>query len=147
MIDKSDNDVNSKSRFFTMNNVDFNKNPSPEYYKEFLLHIYKCKVPFKLRFRKTMPKHYIGLYVIKPHRIILYPKKTDAQRMLEVAIHEYAHHVHHTELSKGDPKLDRSHGHNFTRIYTALRARAFELGLLSDVYDKSDELIYDILNG
>ena len=130
-----------------MNNVDFNKLPSPDYYKEFLLKIYKCKVPFELRLMKTMPKHYIGLYVIKPHRIILYPKRTDAQRMLEVAIHEYAHHVHHTELSKGDSKLDSSHGHNFMRIYTALRAKAVELGLMSGVYDKTDELINDILNG
>ena len=61
-------------------------------------------------------------------------------------IHEYAHHVHLTELSKGDHKLDRSHGHNFMRIYTALRAKAVELGLLRDIYDRSDELINDIPN-
>lgn len=130
-----------------MNSFDFNKFPPPEYYKDLLLKIYRCKVPFELRFRNTMPIHYIGLYVVKPHRIILYPKRTDAQRMLEMAIHEYAHHVHLTELSKGDHKLDRSHGHNFMRIYTALRAKAVELGLLGDIYDRSDELINDILNG
>lgn len=131
----------------TMNSLYFNNFPPPEYYKEFLLNIYKCKVPFELRFRNTKPKSYSGLYYRGICKINLYPKWNSVCPLKEVAIHEYAHHVHHTELSKGDPRLDRSHGHNFMRIYTALRAKAVELGLLGDVYDESDELVNDILNG
>ena len=124
----------------TMNSFDYNKFPPPEYYKEFLLKVYKCKVPFELRFRNTMPKHYIGLYVMKPHRINLYPRMTDAQRMLEVAIHEYAHHVHLTEHYTGFKRgVDRMHGEKFWRIYSALRAKAMRLGLYHDT------LIEDIL--
>lgn len=120
---------------------DINKLPPPEYYKEFLLKIYRCKSPFEVRYRMTMPKHYIGLYVVKPHRINLYPKWADAHRMLEIAIHEYAHHIHHTEHYTGFRRgVDRMHGEKFWRIYSSLMPQAMKLGLYSD------PLIEDFLN-
>lgn len=113
---------------------------SPEYYKEFLYKIYQCRTPFEIRFRKTKPKHYVGLYVIDKHRINLYPNRISSHNLEEVAIHEYAHHIHHTEQYTGDRRgIDRSHGEKFWRIYSALRARAMELGLMED------DLIEDIL--
>lgn len=88
-----------------------------------------------------MPKHYMGLYVVKPYRINLYPKWADAYRMLGIAIHEYSHHIHHTEHYTGFRRgVDRMHGEKFWRIYSALMAQAMKLGLYSD------PLIEDILN-
>lgn len=120
---------------------------SPEYYKEFLLKIYKCKIPFELRFRNTKPKSYCGLYYPgRPGKINLYPKWAPLCPLKEVAIHEYAHHIHRTEYyNRGDSKLDRGHGHNFMRIYSALRAKAVSLGLYEEDRDGSDELIERIL--
>lgn len=123
-----------------MDNIDFNKLPPPQFYVDFLYKIYHCKVPFELRYRKTKPKHYIGLYVVQPHRINLYPRWTNAQKMKEVAIHEYAHHIHHTEHFTGNKRgVDRMHGEKFWRIYSVLMAKAMRLGLYHD------DLIEDIL--
>jgi hypothetical protein len=51
----------------------------------------------------------------------------------EIAIQEYAHHIHWTEHEghrrNGD---DRMHGKNFWRIYSALMSRATRLGLYHD---------------
>lgn len=123
-----------------MSNLDFDKLPSPQFYIDFLYKIYHCKEPFELRFRKTKPKHYIGLYVVNRHRINLYPRWTDAQEMKEVAIHEFAHHIHRTEQYTDDKRgIDRAHGEKFWRIYSALMAKAMRLGLYHD------SLIDDIL--
>ena len=104
--------------------------PSAEYLKSYLLKIYKCKVPFELLVIDKKPKTRMGVYIHKNCRIRVYSKWICATPLEEIAIHEYAHHIHQTE--KGGifgRRKERSHGEYFWRIYSALMAKAIQKGL------------------
>ena len=107
--------------------------PSAEYFEVFLDKIYHCKKPFEVKVRDRMPKTRMGSYAISFYRINIYSKWIVACPLEEIAIHEYAHHIHWTEHEghrrKGD---DRMHGKNFWRIYSALMSNAIRLGLYND---------------
>jgi len=115
--------------------------PSAAYLKAYLLKIYQCKEPFELLVIDKKPKTKMGVYIIKSHRIRIYSRWICATPLEEIAIHEYAHHIHSTEKGGifGRGK-ERAHGEYFWRIYSALMAKAVEKGL----YD--DQLISDITN-
>ena len=107
--------------------------PSAEYLKSYLLKIYKCKVPFELLVIDKKPKTRMGVYIHKNCRIRVYSKWICATPLEEIAIHEYAHHIHQTE--KGGifgRRKERSHGEYFWRIYSALMAKAIQKGLYDD---------------
>lgn len=107
--------------------------PSAEYLKSYLLKIYKCKVPFELLVIDKKPKTRMGVYIPKYYRIRVYSKWICATPLEEIAIHEYAHHIHQTE--KGGifgRRKERSHGEYFWRIYSALMAKAIQKGLYDD---------------
>jgi hypothetical protein len=107
--------------------------PSAEYFKEFLLRIYRCKVPFELLVIDKRPKTRMGVYILGKRRIRIYSKWIDHTPLEEIAIHEYAHHIHNTEkggiFGRG---ARRAHGEYFWRIYSALMAKAMLNGLYED---------------
>ena len=107
--------------------------PSAEYFEVFLDKIYHCKKPFEVKVRDRMPKTRMGSYSPSFYRINISSQWIVACPLEEIAIHEYAHHIHWTEHEghrrNGD---DRMHGKNFWRIYSALMSRATRLGLYHD---------------
>lgn len=100
------------------------------YFTELLLKIYPCKVPFELRILHTKPKQKIGSYWPHNRHILINDKRMtmDDARCTEVAIHEYAHHLHYTEFKKVE-RQQQPHGPQFWMIYGQLMARAKALGL------------------
>ncbi len=62
-------------------------------------------------------------------RIVEVNENTDAT-IQEIAIHEYAHHIHATEWWRGEfkGKYDAMHGYNFWFIYNKLINLAFQKG-------------------
>lgn len=119
-----------------------NRVQTAEYFKEYLLRIYTCKVPFELFVIDKKPRTKMGAYIhtSDKHRIRIYSKWRSACPLEEIAIHEYAPHIHETEkggiFGRG---ANKSHGEIFWRIYSALMARAQIKGCYHD------ELIEDIL--
>lgn len=118
----------------TIKSVSVNRGiPSAEYFESFLYKIYHCKVPFDVKVRDKRPKTLMGSYNVGSHRINIYSKYIDKCPLEEIAIHEYAHHIHFTEHDgsfRSGP--DRAHGQNFWRIYSALMSKATRLGLFHD---------------
>jgi len=106
---------------------------SADYLKSYLLQIYRCKVPFELFVIDKKPKTRMGVYIHKNCRIRIYSKWKCATSLEQIAIHEYAHHIHQTEkggiFGRG---RERSHGEYFWRIYSALMAKAIQKGLYDD---------------
>jgi hypothetical protein len=108
--------------------------------KNFLLKIYHCKKDFELLVIDKKPKTRMGCYVVNTRRIRIYSKWICATPLEEIAIHEYAHHIHETEKRKNpNRRKERSHGPEFWRIYSALCYKAS----LIDLYH--DDLISDII--
>lgn len=108
-----------------------------EYYKSYLMSIYQCKVPFELLVIDKKPKTKMGVYIHNKmgiHRIRIYAKWRDVCPLEEIAIHEYAHHIHETEKGgiHGRGK-SKSHGEIFWRIYSALMSEAIKKGLYNDL--------------
>ena len=103
------------------------------YFTDILLRIYPCKVPFELRILHTKPKERCGSYWPHNRHILINDKFLilDTKRCTEVAIHEYAHHLHHTEFGK-EEKKQKTHGPEFWQIYGQLIWRAKQLGLYED---------------
>lgn len=107
--------------------------PSADYFKSFLLGIYKCKVPFELLVIDKKPKTKMGVYIYGKCRIRIYSKWICDAPLEEIAIHEYAHHIHDTE--KGGIfgyGRNKTHGEIFWRIYSALMAKALKTGTFKD---------------
>ena len=100
------------------------------YFTEQLLRIYPCKVPFELRILHTKPKGRCGSSWSHNRHILINDKFDilDTRRCLEIAIHEYAHHLHYTEFGK-EEKKEKPHGPEFWMIYGQLMCRAKELGI------------------
>lgn len=101
--------------------------------KWMLLKIYRPQVAFELRVTEQRPKTRMGYYVPARRSITIHGGWGDVHSLKEIAIHEYAHHIHFTEY-RHSGKKDAPHGENFWRIYSALMARAIEKGLYNDNY-------------
>lgn len=100
-----------------------------------LLDIYKCKTPFELLLIDKMPKTRMGVYIIKNKRIRIYSKWEKFCPLKEIAIHEYAHHIHETEKRiSNNRRKERVHGPEFWRIYSALMSVAQGKGIFIDNY-------------
>jgi hypothetical protein len=52
---------------------------------------------------------------------------------MEVAIHEYAHHLHHTEFGK-EEKGEKAHGPEYWMIYGQLMNHAKAIGIDVEPY-------------
>lgn len=107
-----------------------NKQPA-SYFKNLLLLLYPCKVPFTLNVLHTKPKTRCGTYYSHSRRININDGGRETNRCIEIAIHEYAHHLHYTEFAKEAKKQD-PHGPAFWQIYGQLVGRAKALGLYED---------------
>ena len=102
-----------------------------DYFKNMLLSIYPCKEPFDLLVIDKKPKTKCGVYIISKRRIRIYARWKVAMPLEEIAIHEYAHHIHYTEQYKVE-RGDRPHGPEFWEIYGALMCRAVQKGLFNE---------------
>ena len=102
--------------------------PNVDYFKDFLLSVYPCKVPFELMVIDKKPKTRMGVYIFDKRRIRIYAQWGDYYPLKEIAIHEYAHHIHYTEQNKKENE-ERPHGPQFWEIYGALMCRAVQKGL------------------
>ena len=98
-----------------------------------LLKIYRPQVAFELRVTEQRPKSRMGYYAPAKRSITIHGGWGDVYSLEEIAIHEYAHHIHFTEHRRSGKK-DTPHGPNFWRIYSALMAKAIEKGLYHDNY-------------
>ena len=111
---------------------------TPRYFQQYLLKIYPCSVPFRVKVSSKVPKTRSGSYGIRTKNINIYCAGLASDNFLrETAIHEYAHHLHHTErgLFTGlKTKSDRSHGSHFWIIYSFLMTEAYRKGLYTDEY-------------
>ena len=105
--------------------------PNADYFKDFLLSIYSCKVPFELLVIDKKPKTRSGVYVFDKQRIRIYARWGNYCTLKRIAIHEYAHHIHYTEQNKVGNR-DRPHGPQFWEIYGALMCRAVQKGLYKE---------------
>ena len=65
--------------------------------KTLLLKIYQCKKGFELLVIDKKPKTRAGVYIVDKQRIRVYSKWRCSMSLEEIAIHEYAHHIHETE--------------------------------------------------
>ena len=101
--------------------------------KWMLLKIYRPQVAFELRVTMQRPKTRMGYYVPAKRSITIHGGWGDVHSLEEIAIHEYAHHIHFTEHRRSGKK-DTPHGQNFWCIYSALMAKAIEKGLYNDNY-------------
>lgn len=101
---------------------------SPEYFKNLLLSLYRCKVPFELQLLKTKPKTRMGSYSPNRHIIRINTGWGDTMHSTETAIHEYTHHIHYTEKNKTKRKED-PHGKEFWQIYGQLMLIAKRKGI------------------
>ena len=101
--------------------------------KWMLLKIYRPQVVFELRVTMQRPKTRMGYYVPARRSITIHGGWGDVHSLEEIAIHEYAHHIHFTE-HRHSGKKDAPHGENFWRIYSALMAKSIEKGLYNDHY-------------
>ena len=101
--------------------------------KWMLLKIYRPQVAFELRVTMQRPKSRMGYYVPAKRSITIHGGWGDVHSLEEIAIHEYAHHIHFTEYRRNGKK-DAPHGQNFWRIYSALMTKAIEKGLYNDNY-------------
>ena len=103
--------------------------------KVFLLKIYQCKKDFELLVIDKKPKTRMGVYIVEKRRIRIYSKWSCASPLEEIAIHEYAHHIHETEKRiNQNRRQERIHGSEFWRIYSALCCIATQMGLFTDGY-------------
>ena len=101
--------------------------------KWMLLKIYRPQVAFELRVTMQRPKSRMGYYVPAKRSITIHGGWGDVHPLEEIAIHEYAHHIHFTEHRRSGKK-DTPHGQNFWRIYSALMSKAIEKELYNDNY-------------
>lgn len=101
--------------------------------KWMLLKIYRPQVAFELRVTMQRPKSRMGYYAPAKRSITIHGGWGDVHSLEEIAIHEYAHHIHFTEHRRSGKK-DAPHGQNFWRIYSALMAKAIEKGVYNDNY-------------
>ncbi len=100
------------------------------YFIKLLRSIYDCKYPFELVTIDKRPKTKMGCYIIEDNRIRIYTRYKNVCPLEEIAIHEYAHHIHETELRKcDDRRKERTHGAEFWKIYSALMCTAIQKGL------------------
>ena len=90
--------------------------------KWMLMKIYRPQVAFDLRVTMQRPKSRMGYYVPAKRSITIHGGWGNVRPLEEIAIHEYAHHIHFTEHRCGGKK-DSPHGQNFWRIYSALMAK------------------------
>ncbi len=64
--------------------------------KQMLLDIYRCRRPFELLLIDKKPKTKMGVYIVNKQRIRICSGWGKFCPLKEIAIHEYAHHIHET---------------------------------------------------
>ncbi len=92
---------------------------------------------FTVTFTGKTSRKVDGLYYPDRKEIIIHNKNfTDDSQLVYTAIHEFAHHLHHTRSSS--PVSMRSHANRFWDIFHRLLFHAEEKGLYSNIF-KTDQ--------
>lgn len=109
-----------------MNNTQHNGGmPDADFYHKLLVKIWPPKVPFTLELSGVADPEIGGFYVPDLKHICLNNGGRTVDACIMVAIHEYAHHVHHTEKDSKGPV----HGKEFREINQILYSLAIAKGL------------------
>lgn len=125
--DRENNSANTKRESINM--------PTAQELKKMLLDIYQCRKTFELLLIDKQPKTRMGVYIVDKMRIRIYSKWGKCCPLEEIAIHEYAHHIHETEKRRdANRRKERAHGPEFWRIYSALMSVAQKKGIFTDDY-------------
>ena len=101
---------------------------SAEFFKKFLLQIYPCRYLFDIAVIHTKSKTRMRTYNPRTRLIRINDGWGNTERGKEIAIHEYAHHIHFTEKGKTQRKED-PHGKHFWQIYGQLMLLAKQKGI------------------
>lgn len=106
-------------------------NLTPEYFKTLLKEIYSPKEDFSLVLTHQKPKTRMGTYNPILKRIRIHDGWGDEDLCTEIAIHEFAHHIHYAEKNCRH-NGEKPHGKEFWMIYYTLLTRAIQKGLYSE---------------
>lgn len=110
--------------------------------KEMLLLLDPDAGDFTVTFTGKSSRKVDGLYYPDRKEIIIHNKNfTDDSQLVYTAIHEFAHHIHHSRSSA--PVSTRSHTNRFWNIFHRLLFLAEEKGIYSNIF-KSDDRFIDI---
>ncbi len=102
-----------------------------QYFKDFLQQVYECKVDYTVKATKRKTNLVAGCYFPSERRINIYNVGSRPLFLLQhTAIHELAHHIHHTEFNRTKSK-ERVHGKEFWNIVRVLEANAKKKALYS----------------
>jgi hypothetical protein len=108
--------------------------------KEKLLELDRNVVDFSLIFSGKTSKKVDGLYYPDRKEIILHNKNfTDDNQLLYTAIHEFAHHLHHTRSSI--PVSTRAHTNRFWDIFHKLLFLAEEKKIHINIFKKDKRFV------
>jgi len=106
----------------------------PSYFVQFLQEIYPCHTPISVQVSHRKTKKHKGSYFVGQNRMIIYDHWGDDNVCKEIAIHEYSHHLHHTEVEWQNNYANKAHGQHFWQIYGVLMVLAKAKGLYDDSY-------------
>ncbi len=108
--------------------------------KELLLTVEDSPTPFTLVFSGKSNAKVNGLYKPQSAEIVLHNHNFDSDdQLLYTALHEYAHHLHHTR--KGGISQARPHTNEFWTIFHGLVQKAESLGIYRNIFDSVPEFI------
>lgn len=110
--------------------------------KEKLLQLDKAAEDFSVIFSGKTSKKVDGLYYPDRREIIIHNKNfTEDAQLIYTAIHEFAHHLHHTRSAV--PVSCRAHTNRFWDIFHKLLFRAEEMGIYSNIF-KTDRRFIEL---
>lgn len=113
-----------------------------EQVKEKLMQLYPESPDFLLVFTGKTSKKVHGLYRPEEKEILIHNKNfSDDNMLIYTAIHEFAHHIHHTLF--GPILTPRSHNTKYWQIFHSLLKKAESMNIYSNPYKKDKE--FDLL--
>jgi len=111
-----------------------------EQVKSLLLKIEPQAPDFELVFTGKSSRKVNGLYKPETREVLLHNKNfTSDEELIYTAIHEFAHHLHF--CSSARPATIRSHTSVYWSLFHRLLARAEELGVYQNVFQKEPEFL------
>jgi len=111
-----------------------------EQVKSILLEVERCDKPFTLVFSGKTSQKVNGLYKPDTAEILLHNKNFESyNQLLYTAIHEYAHHIHHTR--RGGLQQSRPHTQEFWAIFNGLVQKAQAGGFYRNIFETEPEFM------
>jgi hypothetical protein len=108
--------------------------------KELLLSVEESPAPFTLVFSGKTNAKVNGLYKPSSSEIVIHNHNFESDdQLLYTALHEYAHHLHHT--LKGGVSQARPHTNEFWAIFHGLIQKAETMGIYKNIFDTVPEFV------